>query len=423
MTTLLPMIGTTCPQMLQPSCKIRHTHLPFVKNALLLVVLTSLMTFEVTGAPIPTTVDDRNTLIRGDQEVFPFGIYHVSWIGERYGMEQFQDMVRVTQNGLGVMKAPLDPTSRASDLTLLEGANKLGMGIMAELYPPSLDLLIDHLKDYPAVISWQIGDDFNVTRSANYCSPEQLKERHELAKQHDPNHVTYASGGSAPVEWHRSFKDYHGCVDMIGIQCYPVGNETDFPDAVLLESSYQLIKGRVQELNGSKIVPIANLQSFAWKENGKLPTPFESRNLLYGALAAGVKGVLYYTFYDNTRVDGEVTLDRQAPELWREIGRQAEEIRQLESFLLHGIREEIATGHEKVHFFIWRKGEDRIFLIINTDRKQSYDLWTEIPAAPGTQANPLFANRPSGMQIVHGYFQGAIGPEEVHVYLIAPKLD
>lgn len=173
--------------------------LPNSQKTLLLVALTSLMTVDAIGAPISTAVSDRNTLIRGEREVFPFGVYHVSWIGERYGTEQFQDMLQVAQNGLHFMQVPLDPTSRKSDLTLLDGANEHGIGIMVELYLPSLGLLVDHMKDHPSVISWQIGDDFNVTRSKNYCSPDLLKERHELAKKHDPHHLTYASGGSAPV--------------------------------------------------------------------------------------------------------------------------------------------------------------------------------------------------------------------------------
>lgn len=175
----------------------------------------------------------------------------------------------------------------------------------------------------------------------------------------------------------------------------------------------------MNELEGSKIVPIANLQSFAWKENGLLPSPSESRNMLYGALAAGVKGVLYYTFYDNTRVDGKVTLDQQAPELWKEIGRQAGEVARMEPFLLRGIRKEIPTGREKLHAFIWTKGEDRILLVFNTDIKLSHEFNAKIPMSSGTRVNPMFVDRPSGLQNVDGFFRGTIGPQEVHVYAIS----
>lgn len=389
------------------------------RKTTMLLMLASLVAVGATAKPIQTSVSDRGTLIRGDREVFPFGIYHVSWIGERYGKDRFQDMLAMQGNGLGIMKTSLDPTSRESDLALLDDAAERGMGIMAELYLPSLGLLIDRMKEYPAVISWQIGDDFNVTNSKNYCSPQLLRERHELAKKHDPGHVTYASGGSALVEWYRSFKDYHGCVDLIGIQCYPVGNKTDFPAPVLLERCHQLFKARVKELEESKIVPIANLQSFSWKKKkGIFPTPSESRNMLYGALAAGVKGALYYTFYDGQNMEGNVTLDLQAPGLWEEIGRQAQELVTLEPFLLHGIHQEIRSHNERIHISSWTKDKDRILVIINTDRKIARELEAEIPDSLNAHAKPLFANRPAGLELVNGVLRGTIKPEEVHVYAI-----
>jgi hypothetical protein len=206
---------------------------------------------------------------------------------------------------------------------------------------------------------------------------------------------------------------------MIGIQCYPVGNKTDFPAPELLEHSHQLFKARVKELEESKIVPIANLQSFSWTQDNPLfPTPSESRNMFYGALAAGVKGVLYYTFYDGQSMEGNVTLDLQAPELWEEIGRQAQEIGTLEPFLLHGTHQEIASHNKRIHISIWTKDKNRILLVFNTDRKTAHELHAEIPNSLDTQTKPVFANRPSGLELLNGVLRGTIEPEDVHVYYI-----
>ena len=368
-----------------------------LRKRLILLLLASILPIGAMAQTIPTSVSDDGMLLRGGQKVFPFGIYHVAWIGERHGEALFQDMGRIHRNGLGIMKTALDPTSRESDLELLDGAAKRDMGIMAELYLPSLGVLIDRMKDYAAIISWQIGDDFNVTKSQNYCTPQLLKQRHALARQHDTNHVTYASGGSALVEWYRSFKDYHGCVDMIGIQCYPVDKKPDFPDQLVLERCFQLFKARVMELENSGIVPIANLQSFSWKKKGIFPTPAESRSMLYGALSAGVKGVLYYTFYDGKNIGGNVTLDKQDPELWAEIGKQANEVRKLEAFLLHGQRRHISSHHKQVYMTIWTSQRKMALLVFNTDRKKTYELNEPIPTTVKGQMIPMFSDRPAGL--------------------------
>jgi len=373
----------------------------------------------ILAAPLSTAVSPHGTLLRGGAEIFPFGIYHVSWIGERYGDARDQDLLSIHDNGLGILQTSLDPTSRQSDFAFLDDAARRDMGVMAELYLPALGLLIDKMKSYPAIISWQIGDDFNVTTAKNYCSPELLKERHELALVHDPHHVTYASGGSALVERYRSFKDYQGCVNMVGIQCYPVDNKPDFPDQQMLELCFQLLKSRVSEIEGSGIVPIANLQSFSWSKRGVFPTPSESRNMLYGALAAGVKGVLFYTFYDGTTIKGCVTLNQQAPALWDEIGKQAKEISQLAPFLLKGSRRALPSNAEHVHVFLWEKDAKKILVIFSTDRSTSMDLHTAIPDSAGQTLASLFANRPTGLELKGGILSGRIGPEEVHVYSVS----
>jgi len=371
------------------------------------------------AAPLPTAVSPNGNLLRGGAEIFPFGIYHTSWIGERYGDARDQDMLAIHDNGLRILKTSLDPTSRQSDFTLLDDAARRGTGVMAELYLPALGTLIDRMKSYPAIISWQIGDDFNVTTSKNYCPPELLKERHKLALAHDPHHVTYASGGSAPVARYRSFKDYQGCVNMIGIQCYPVDNKPDFPDQQMLELCFERFQSRASEIEGLSIVPIANLQSFSWTERGILPTPSESRNMLYGALAAGVKGVLYYTFYDGTDIKGQVTLSDQDPALWDEIGKQSKEINQLAPFLLKGTRRALPSNAEHVHMFLWENDKKKLLVVFSTDRSTARDLHsTAIPDSAGQKLTPLFANRPAGLELKGGILSGRIQPEEVHVYSV-----
>jgi hypothetical protein len=172
----------------------------------------------------------------------------------------------------------------------------------------------------------------------------------------------------------------------------------------------------VSEIEGSGIIPIANLQSFSWTKKGIFPTPSESRNMLYGALAAGVKGVLYYTFYDGTDIKGNVTLSRKNPALWDEIGKQAKEINQLAPFLLKGTRRALPSNTENVHILIWENETKKILVIFSTDRSNARDLHTAIPDSSGRTLVSLFANRPNGLELKGGILTGRIKPEEVHVY-------
>jgi hypothetical protein len=326
----------------------------------------------------------------------------------------------VASSGLNAMVAGLDPTSYKTNYEFLEKSQEKKVGLIAELYLPALGTLIDLMKGYPSIVAWQIGDDFNVTKGKNYATPETLKARHQLAKARDPSHLTYASGGTALVTWYRSFKDYHGCVDMIGMQVYPVGNKVDFPVNNALEVAYQLFRARVAELEGSAIIPVANLQSFSWKDKKKalFPTASESRNMLYGALDAGVKGVLYYAFYDGKNIDGKMTLPEQCLELWKEIGKQAAEVKALEPFLLEGSRTQLKTQFDKVHATLWRKGERSLLIMFSTERKLSRKVAISLPGPEKRKLEVVFQDRPAGMQLSAGMVTGNIDPEEVHVYQI-----
>ena len=141
--------------------------------------------------------------------------------------------------------------------------------------------------------------------------------------------------------------------------------------------------------------------------------------MLYGALAAGVKGVLYYTFYDGTLINGHVTLNQQAPALWDELGKQAKEIKQLAPFLLKGTRRALPSNAEHVHVFIWENDTKKILVVFNTDRSTSTDLHTAIPDSADQTLASLFANRPTGLELKGSILRGRIRPEEVHVYSVS----
>jgi hypothetical protein len=372
--------------------------------------------------PIPTSVSERGTLIRDGKEIFPFGIYHVAWIKNRYEPARIQDAEKIAAQNLDSIVTSLDPTTHKTAYDFLKKCNDKKMGVVAELYMPSLGLLIDHMKNEPAILAWQIGDDFNVTNSSNYATPQALKQRYDLAKKHDSNHVTYGSGGTALVKWYRTYRDYHGCIDMVGLQSYPVGNVTDFPEPELLEDAYKILKARVSEFKGSSIVPIANLQSFSWKEKPvKFPTVSETRNMLYSALDAGVKGVFYYTFYDGKNMNGGITLPEQDPALWAEIGKLGLEVKDISPFILGDKRIDLKTGNDRIHASLWGDKEERLLIVFNTERKDVQQIKILLPELEVLKLTPRFSDGPHSLKVADGALSGSMKGEEVHVYNLTLK--
>ncbi|MEO0452520.1 MAG: hypothetical protein AAFY98_00100 [Verrucomicrobiota bacterium] len=372
------------------------------------------------GANSSTTINDQGTILRNGEPYFPFGIYHVSWSGQRYGKDRDKDLKAIRTNGLNVFHGSVDPTSRKADYTFLDQAAEDEVAIFAELHIQSMDILIERMKDNEAIMAWTIADDFNITNSQNYSTPEQLRARHLQAKQITPNRLTYGSGGTARVDHYRSYIDYEGCVDLVGLQCYPVGNPPGFTPKNLLERCYQLYNVRAAQVLEAGMVPIANLQSFSWVKRGLFPTPSQSRNMLYGSLVAGVKGVLYYTYYDNQKINGALTLDQQAPELWQEIGRQAQEIETILPYLF-GKRILIQSSKPRFHLAQWTRGDDSMLVVFSTENIMTHELDEEIPILKGYHLEPMFEDRPAGLQIHEATLQGSLAPEQVHVYRLVPS--
>lgn len=374
-----------------------------------------LLCWLILAAPVwatTATVDADGRFIVDGAPFFPIGMYHVSWIGDRQGdARQVADFDAIADAGFNLVHPTVD--LRPGIAAALDRAAARGLRVIAEIgwsTTAGAGNIINLWKDKPAIIGWNIADDFNAPYSGppNH-PPAQLVERRDVVAGLAPQHLTYASGGSYPGF---SIAPYIGTVGVMGFQSYPIDGGSS-PTEYELEENADGYEYVAAQLGGSGQSVVANPQSFKWSP-GAFPTPAEARNLLFPPLLAGANGVIFYTYWGENGV-----LASAAPALWSEIKREVVELKTLTPFLLHGTRTAFATGNARVHAGYWTYQNQIVAVVLNTHRSDTYGVALDLPAGALGAAQPLFPLRSeSGMSVAGGLLSGSIGPLEVHAYLI-----
>jgi hypothetical protein len=354
---------------------------------------------------------DGNLLVDG-QPFFPIGIVHVSWIGDEQGEKAIPDLELVADAGFNLFQPTVDARPDMADL--FDVATARGVYVLAEIpYPPTgPDGFINLWKDHPSIIGWIIADDFNAPYSGPSYNhpPAELQARHDEVKALVPDHLTYASGGSFP-----GFRiaEFLGTMDVMGFQSYPIGAQ-NFPDEYALQENIDSFVWVRDEIGASGQLFTANPQAYKWT-GSRYPTPREGRNLMYGPLLYGVKGMLYYAMWEGASRH----LPTVAPALWADIKLQVAELKSLTPFLLHGTRTELATGNPRVHAARWEHENQVVVVVLSTHRTDVVPVALDLPAGVDGEAHALFPGRPeSGMTVSGGDLVGDVGPEDVHAYVI-----
>ena len=135
--------------------------------------------------------------------------------------------------------------------------------------------------------------------------------------------------------------------------------------------------------------------------------------MTYQAIAAGVKGIIYYTFFD-----GGNSLPTGSPSLWAELKALVPEVNVLAPALLSGQMTRVladASGDRFASYWVY---ENRVYVIVvNTSPSSAKAYSLTMPAGTVGPAQPLFSGRPSGMTFSNGMLSGNVQPLDVHVYV------
>lgn len=321
-------------------------------------------------------------LLRNGQPFFPFGVYHVSWAGD--AERRLADMREIAAAGFNVMHAAIS----GEDRVFLDEAQRLAIAILAEVDDPDgTTEVASKFKDHPAIFAWLAADDADNGKRR----PEEVAAIHHELLAVSPRRFTYISCG-----YPQRFGAFMDAASLVGIQTYPVANEP-------LSSTDYVLSAAFRAGSAAQRPIIANLQAFAWKDQ-RAPTPVEIRNMTYQALINGVRGILYYTYFDQTWDM------RQHPLLWAEMKRLAAEIRILTPFVLNGKRSKLNTGGDDLIAGQWMNGDRAIIVVVNTT-EATKTVSLDLPQ-PLVGLQPLFPDRTARLQIRDDLLAGQIPPAE-----------
>ncbi len=341
-----------------------------------------------------------SNIIVDNKPFFPFGFYYSS-----YNPTQRIDVLRkIADDGCNTAFIFWENIQEYG--VFLDEAKRLGIFVLTELRGSAHLPIVTDSKDKSSVLGWGIADD-----AGDRQSSEEILSFHRQVKAIDPKHYTYISVSG----WSRKWRDYSHVADLIGGQHYPIGypyknRPKNAPNHLSeVDSVFRIAKEEVRKQNRPLI---ANLQTFNWKGQ-RWPTPQEVYNMTYQALLNEVKGILFYSYYE----DGQSLRDKN-PGVWRMVRSIAPEIKKLSPALLEGTFTRLNTGFSDVIAGQWFYGNKVYLVVVNTSMNASRQVSIQIPTTVKLtgSAQPLFTKRPSGMVFKDRNLKGLIKSEDVHVY-------
>lgn len=191
------------------------------------------------------------------------------------------------------------------------------------------------------------------------------------------------------------------------MQSYPIPDEDLAATSVAMDAAVKAATAHRQAV-------VANCQAYAWAGK-RAPTAAELRNMTYQSVMLGVKGMVYYTCFD------EIGHLFQNKELWRECVALASELKTLGPALLDGERQTLAVEtDDDVRAACWTHERRKYVAVCNLSR-QRQRVTVTLPDGSDGDVRPLFAERPTGLKRGDRGLAGTIEPAEVHVYVLDCK--
>lgn len=337
------------------------------------------------------------TTVNG-KPLFPLGFYHVSW--QSTAVERIKAMQNIAKAGFNTIhvSSTTDRNDESSYGDFLDQSAQQGIYVITE-QQIDLQSVVKEFKHKPAVLAWNIADDVNDGKQ----SPHDIRQLNYKIKSLDSNHLTYISGYSDEI-----YK-FDNCSDIIAMQSYPIGNNDE------ISSTYRrvsLTRETVAPFNGTVY---ANIQAFAWSDSQEhlkhlvIPTFNEVRNMTYQALVAGVKGIIYYTYYDRSWYLPD------HPQLWEGLKSLVPEIKNITPFLLQGNWSKIDVNYQNVFGAIWVLNDKALVIFTNASDQAIDNLIISLPMSIKNLRSMV--PEISQMNFGENKLSGKLQPLAVHVYL------
>lgn len=222
------------------------------------------------------------TGIRVYDTVFPRGIYYVAHYPVQKA-KRIADLDKIAAAGFTHIATPID----LDDRPFLDRCKQIDLQVIVE---PNIDWpdLKDFLRPTDPIFALQAFDDIDAKNPDG--SPKNTREQIENVvndlKRMFPNLLTYASGG----HWNEASRVV-GVTDLHAHQAYPLPGEEMFSS---LKITYRPVKIAT---DAADVPLIANPQ--AYKQGNFFPSDDQIEAMAWIAVCYGVKGVIFYTFFDH----------------------------------------------------------------------------------------------------------------------------
>ncbi len=299
-----------------------------------------------------------HVLLENGQPFFPLGFYQVSWsTGNEHRLAIVRD---IAAWGYNTVHASIRNNELGKDSygEFLDECAQVGVRVITE-FAGDPKPVIERYKNRTAVMGWNPGDE----PAPKGITPEEMFRRYDSFKRLDPDHIAYTV-----ICVPSQYANYAAGTDVLAPDPYPVPKTP-------VDNVYRLFKEAKQAANRTDTALWAVCQAFGGQKYVKTsgwsrsPTPQEFRAMSYLAIMAGAKGIIYYTFYD----DSYNLL--QDPELLAAAKVFPAEIKEITPFVLDGKAEMLAENRNGVYAMRWKLGKrERLVAVNATKEKVETDL-------------------------------------------------
>ena len=290
-----------------------------------------------------------HVLLENGKPFFPLGFYQVAW------NVSTEDCLRMVRNiaawGYNTVHVPCKGSSHGA---FLDECSRLGVRVITE-FAGDPGPVIEKYRNRPAVMGWNPGDE----PARRGITPEQMFARYDRFKQLDPDHLAYTVI-CMPSQYGR----YASGTDVLAPDPYPVPRHP-------IDNVYRNLKEAKAESVRVDTALWAVCQAFGGQKYDKsgewprCPDAREFRLMSYLALMGGVKGIIYYTYYDNS-------FDiLKEPDLLEAAKTFPAELQGLIPLVLDGKGELLAEDVDGVYAMAWTLGAECRLVTVNAHDKEA----------------------------------------------------
>lgn len=354
------------------------------------------------------SIRSDGTILKNNEAFFPIGFYIDRGTTDSYklAVKQIADA-----GDFNIVNLPYnrDSLNWGSFLNL---CYQKGIYVVGQMYYDNEFLgQVKLFKEHPAIYGWSIADDAD----NGHFTVEQLETRHEAAKSLDPYHVTESSLTGYYLKRRVLADTFTKIADVCCYQCYPI---TPLPDYDVtsenaLTEAYLRILHYVKSAEKVNKPMIFNSQSFAWSDNApeldaRIPSVEESRNMMYSAFAAGVKGIISYAFNDVY----------ECPEIWEEYVALCQDVKVLEGPMLNGQLTRVESEDKELVQSYWEYNGKYYIVVVNTSYSDTKNLALAIPTSKGANLKPIADRIKPTLTLFNGNLSGHLPPMSAQAFII-----